>query len=81
MSERGCPTGCGRPLQKMRRRGSLHQHRNPLCGTCWALVPDERRAEVHRTWREWQRDLTPQTYQAFRDACDVAVALAGASDE
>ena len=64
MSERKCPTICGRTV----RPGHL------MCPACWRKVPKDLQAEVHRTWRRWRRDLgDADLMQAYRDASDTAV--------
>lgn len=60
-----CPVGCGRRVT----RGLV------MCTSCWLTLPIERRGDVERTWRTFNRSHADRDWAAYRRAFDAAVEL------
>jgi len=52
-----CPTGCGRSVAL----GNL------LCRTCWHVVPPALAADVWRTWRAFNKEMSAQDTLEYRE--------------
>ena len=52
-----CPTGCGRGVAP----GNL------MCRRCWHQLAPELQADVWRTWRTLQKEMTAQATADYRD--------------